>query len=189
MHTYINLPAFKAMIRAGDFVVLDTETTGIQQGEIVQIGIVDAQGNVLLDTLVKPLGAIPYETTKVHGITDAMVADAPGWAAVTQQVEAILRGRHVVVYNAPFDRKMMHQSAERCGLPRTDWKTFSTWWCAMEAFALEYVGGRFYGRYPRNHKLVVAAQHYNIPVRDAHNALGDALMTLHVVRALSGFKG
>lgn len=188
MRTRTNLIAFKQMIRGGDFVVLDTETTGIHVGEIVQIGVVDAAGEVLLDTLVKPTGRIPYETTRIHGITDSMVSDAPGWADITGQVESILRGRHVVVYNAIFDRKMMHQSAQCCGLPKTDWKTFSTWWCAMEAFAQEYAGGGYgyRSRYARNQKLTMAARHYGIPVRNAHSALGDALMTLAVVRAMVG---
>ena len=186
MRTSTNLIACKQMIRGDDFIVLDTETTGIHVGEIVQIGMVDATGQVLLDTLVKPVGRIPYETTRIHGITDDMVNGAPGWGDITAQVESLLRDRHVVVYNAVFDRKMMHQSAQACGLPKTDWKTFSTWWCAMEAFAQEYASRSFSHRRrtPRNQKLTMAARHYRIPVRDAHSALGDALMTLSVVRAM-----
>ena len=186
MRTNSSLATFKEMVRGGDFVVLDTETTGLNKAEIVQIGIVDASGEVLLDTLVRPMGRIPHETTRIHGITDDMVINAPGWADITGRVEAILRGRHVVVYNAKFDRKMMHLSAQSCGLPKTDWKTFSTWWCAMEAFAHEYASNGYSrrSRYARNHKLTVAAQHYGIPVVNAHSALGDALMTLKMVRAM-----
>lgn len=179
-----NMPAFRQMIKNGDFVVLDTETTGLYNAEIVQIALVDSQDNVLLDTLVKPVSRIPYEVIRIHGITNERVADAPSWADVTAQVEAALRGRDVVVYNATFDRKMLHTSAEAAKLPKVDWKTFSRWWCAMEAFA-ELQGSYRYGR-PKMHKLTNAARYYNIPVVDTHSALGDARLTLALVRAIAG---
>ena len=163
MRTTQSLAAFREMIRRGEYVVMDTETTGLHVGEIVQIAIVDPTDTVLLDTLVKPVGRIPYETTRIHGITDDMVADAPGWAAVTATVDSLLRGRDVIVYNAKFDRRMMHQSAQAAGLPKTDWKTFSQWWCAMQAFGEAYATGS-YGGYRRSrgrarwHKLAMAAE-------------------------------
>jgi DNA polymerase III epsilon subunit-like protein len=185
MRSIQSLTAFQTMIQRGDFVVLDTETTGLQRGEIVQIALVDAQGKMLLDSLVKPLSRIPREATAIHHITDSMVNDAPPWAEVSPQVEKLLRGRDVIVYNASFDRKMMHQSAEAAGLPKVDWKLFSQWWCAMEAFAEVYGQPGGYGRGYRWQKLSTAARYYRIPVVDAHSALGDALLTLKVVLAMS----
>lgn len=179
-----NIVAFKQMIQRGDFVVLDTETTGLINAEIVQIAVVDSQDNVLLDTLVKPVNRIPYDVIRIHGITNERVADAPSWADVTHQVQAILRDRDVVVYNASFDRKMLHSSADAAKLPKVDWKSFSRWWCAMEAFA-ELQGNYQYGRL-KMHKLVNAARYYNIPVVDAHSAIGDARLTLALVRAIAG---
>jgi DNA polymerase III subunit epsilon len=179
-----NVPAFKQMIHQDNFVVLDTETTGLFNAEIVQIGIIDSQDNVLLDTLVKPVNRIPYDVIRIHGITNERVVDAPSWAEVTAQVEALLRGRDVVVYNATFDRKMLHTSAEAAKLPKVDWKTFSRWWCAMETFA-ELQGTYNYGR-PKMHKLANAARYYNIPVVDTHTAIGDARLTLALVRAIAG---
>jgi DNA polymerase III epsilon subunit-like protein len=174
-----------AVVHRDDYLVLDTETTGIQQAEIVQIGIVDAQGQVLMDRMVRPLNPIPRAAIAIHGITDSMVADAPTWAETTAEVETLLRDRDLIVYNAVFDRKMMHQSAQQAGLPMTDWKTFSRWWCAMQAFAEVYGQPNRYGRGYRWHKLVNAAQHYHIPVVDAHSALGDARLTLALVKAMA----
>lgn len=59
---------------------LDTETIGLAAGfdEILQIGLVDEAGNVLLDTLVRPTRRTEWpEAEKIHGITPADVADAP----------------------------------------------------------------------------------------------------------------
>ena len=63
--------------------ILDTETTGLyDDAEIVEISIIDENGGVLLDTLVKPLKPIPAEATAIHGITNEMVATAPTWVAI-----------------------------------------------------------------------------------------------------------
>src|SRR3990172_950924 len=93
-----SLQAFKSMIRRGEFVVLDTETTGLERGEIVQIAVIDASGAVLLDTLVKPVNPIPPDASRIHGLYAADVADAPTWEAVSAQLVPLLTGRNVVIY-------------------------------------------------------------------------------------------
>lgn len=97
--------------------ILDTETSGLHgSAEIVQIGIIDVTGRVLLDTLVKPTRAIPRDASAIHGITDAMVKDAPTFADLAPQLREFLSGATVVIYNADFDIRMMEQSAAARGL-------------------------------------------------------------------------
>lgn len=181
------LQPFLAMLREGNYVILDTETTGLNDAEICQIGIVDGSGAVLIDTFVKPLAQIPSRATAIHGITNSMVKDAPSWADVSAQVVPLLDGRDVIAYNAVFDRKMMHQSAQAWGLPKVDWKTFSRWWCAMEAFSELYGESNSYRRGGFKYQsLKTAAAHYRVPVERAHTALADCMTTLAVVRAMIG---
>jgi DNA polymerase III subunit epsilon len=179
------LDGFCEMVRAGDYVVLDTETTGLSDGEICQIAIVDANGEVLLDTLVKTTQPIPEGATYIHGITGSDVANAPTWAALQPRVRGILKGRNVVIYNATYDRKMMHKSDERAGLQRTDYKLEATYWDAMEHYA-EHRGewNDYHGNY-RWQKLTNAARQVGISVENAHTALGDVLMTLAVIKAMA----
>lgn len=181
-----SLEAFKAMIRRGNYLVLDTETTGLERGEIVQIAVIDAAGSVLLDTLIKPINPIPGDASRIHHIYDDDVADAPSWALISPQLEKLLTGRDVVIYNAVYDRKMMHQSAEAAGLPKTDWKSLARFWCAMETFAELYGDWNEYRQSYRWQKLTTAASYYRLPVVDAHSALGDCLMTLAVVKRMAG---
>ena len=61
-----------------DPVVIDTETTGVgSQAEVCEIAIVGRTGETVVDTLVRPGRPIPSEATRIHGITNAAVADCP----------------------------------------------------------------------------------------------------------------
>lgn len=182
-----SLAAFKAMLKGGSYVVLDTETTGLERGEIVQIAVVSSFGNVLLDTLVKPKEPIPADATRIHGISDEMVKDAPTWETVRRDVFYAIAGRHCVVYNAVYDRKMMHQSAERWGMVKLDWKEYAAFWCAMTAFAEIYGDWNEYRGNFKWQKLETAAHYYKIPEQgQAHTALADCLTTLAVCKAIAG---
>src|SRR5690606_33823093 len=55
-------------------VILDTETTGLYDAEIVEIAVIDLGGNILMNTLVRPKNPIPAEVTAIHGINNEMVA-------------------------------------------------------------------------------------------------------------------
>src|SRR5512143_4348544 len=98
-------------------VYLDTETTGMHfTSEVIEIGIIDDQGAVLFDQLVRPRGKIDPAAGRVHGITLDMLAGAPTWEQVWPRAEAILTGRKVGVYNAEFDLRLMKQSHSRAWL-------------------------------------------------------------------------
>ncbi len=180
------LQALLEVVRSGQFLILDTETTGLERGEVVQIGVIDASGKTLIDTFVKPREPIPPSTTRIHGITNQMVAKAPPFETVVENLRQILTGQHVIVYNAVYDRKMLHQSAEAAGIEKTDWRSISHWWCAMEGFAEVYGDWNNMRRSYRWQKLATAARYYNLPVVDAHSALGDCLTTLAICKRMAG---
>ena len=90
-----NLNRFKDIVRSGDFVVIDTETTGLVGSEICQIAIVDSQGNTLLDTLVRPIHTIPLKAIEIHGIDNGKVQDAPNFAEVREQARVLMLDQNV----------------------------------------------------------------------------------------------
>lgn len=173
------------IIRSGNFLILDTETTGLERGEVVQIGVIDSSGSPLMNTLVKPINPIPQSTTLIHGITNRMVASAPRFAEVVDQLRDTLNGQQVIVYNASFDRRMLHQSAEMAGIEKTDWKAISRWWCAMEGFAEVYGDWNSIRRSYRWQKLSTAARYYGLPLVDEHSAVGDCLTTLAICKRMA----
>ncbi len=178
---------FKDVVARRNFVVLDTETTGIERpAEIVQIAIIDCDQNVLLDTLVKPKFPIPQAAINIHGITNEMVQDSLTWPDVREWVLRYIQDRDVIVYNATYDRKLMHWSDEAWNCPHVDYKERSQWHCAMEAYA-EHYGERhpYYGSY-KWQSLSAAMRQQGLEVQDAHSALGDCWMTIALIEKLCG---
>ena len=113
-------------------VYLDTETTGFgPRAEIVDIAVVSAAGEVVLESLVQPSRRIPADATAIHGITNADVKDAPAWCDLYHDLLRVLAGRRIIVYNVIFDRQMVNQACERYTLaaPAADWE------CAMRKYA------------------------------------------------------
>jgi DNA polymerase-3 subunit epsilon len=90
-----------------NWVILDTETTGLYDAEIVEIAIIASLGKILLDTLIKPSIPIPAEVTEIHGINDEMVADAPTFPEV-YPTDAALKDKRVLIYNSAFDIKILN---------------------------------------------------------------------------------
>lgn len=99
--------------------IVDTETTGMNadKDEIIELGLVvvavgatSGRAFEVLESyggLEEPRGPIPPETTRVHGITDAMVA---GQRIDDQRVEAMLKDVQLVIaHNAGFDRRFLEK--------------------------------------------------------------------------------
>ncbi len=165
-------------------VFLDTETTGLdEQAEIIEISVVDHDGAVLLDTLVRPQGQVPLEASRVHGLTDAHLRQAPTWDRVWPQVQQVLRGRVVAIYNADYDVRLMRQSNARYGLP---WALPDTEFvCIMKLYA------RFRGERNRRTgdyrwwKLEQAGRHCRIPIPNSHRALEDTRLARAVLQHIA----
>jgi len=158
------------------FLVLDTETTGLStRDEVIEIGIVDSTGAALLETKVFPRsGRVPAASTRVHGYTIEDLRGAPSWPEVLLELESLLAGRRVFAWNAPFDERMVAQSARQWQL-RTDLRGFE---CAMRAYtAVRSVTGSF--------RLERAALIEGVLVGgQSHTSLNDARLTLAVMQRL-----
>ena len=111
-------------------VYLDTETTGLKPtDQIVEICLLESDGTVLFESLVKPTVKIPADAMRVHHITDAMVSAAPGWPELWPQLEPILAQRRIAIYNAEYDLRLMQQSHRA---HRLTWATPVSAFCIMK---------------------------------------------------------
>jgi len=166
-----------------DPVILDTE--------IVELALIDAQGNTLIDTLIKPFDTIPQEVIYIHGIDNEMVANAPTFAEVVPDLLRLAEGRPIVVYNSEYDNRLIKQSAVKNGMPSEElWHLIDSQsqYCLMQLFA------GFYGEWNHSRKnykwkkLGEAAAFFGIDAAGAHRAKADCLMTLGVLQGIAGFE-
>jgi DNA polymerase-3 subunit epsilon len=163
---------------------LDTETTGLTPfDEIVEISILDADGAVVLDQLVRPTVSIPLDALAIHGITDEMVSDAPTWAQVWPDVEDVMRGKLVAIYNAEYDTRMMEQSHK---LYHMHWDVnLADFTCIMLLYA------QFFGEWNptrgtyRWHSLENAGLQTRIPLPNTHRAKDDAALARAVLHFIA----
>jgi DNA polymerase-3 subunit epsilon len=165
-------------------VYLDTETTGLDRSdEIVEISIIDHDGQVLFESLVKPSQPIPASTVRIHGITNETVRGAPAWPVVWPAVRSAMFSRLVVIYNAEFDLRLMQQTHARYRLP---WKDNFNTFDLLKLYA-EFRGEWDpYRRSYRYHSLQAAGQHCRISLPNAHRSTADTLLTRAVLLHIAG---
>lgn len=155
-------------------VILDTETTGLESAEAIEIAIVGMDGTALLDQRVKPQGNISDGAYQVHQISMEMLAGCPTWDQVYPAVRELLEGKHVIIYNADFDTGVLSYSGQLYQLPELEY----CWHCAMTVYA-KYFGewNDYYGSF----------KWQRLQGGD-HSALGDCRATLALIKQMAKSK-
>lgn len=174
-----------SMLRERPFVILDTETTGLDTtAEAVELAICSSKGAVLLNTLVKPVGPISPVAEKVHGISEAMLADAPTIAEVLPAIYEAAKGHIIVTYNAAFDIRILDQSCAARGVPHLSNYGSEGFFCAMVEYSTWANRFDFMRQQNRYISLLNAIRREGLQPREAHRALGDCWMTLDIICAV-----
>jgi len=92
---------------------LDLETTGLDSktDEILEIGIVSESGDILFNSLIKPVRNKTWEEAqKIHGITPKHVESSPTFNDVLPDVLDILADNTVIIYNADYDSRFLNNA-------------------------------------------------------------------------------
>lgn len=162
-----------------DYVVFDLETTGFswKSDEVIEISAITVNGHKVVSeftTLVNPGRAIPYQASRVNGITDDMVKDAPGFETALADFLKYA-GNHVLVgHNIhAFDLKFIERDCRRYfgKVPKNDYiDTLKLAKACLPQLA--------------HHKLTDLAEHYGISIQGAHRALNDCRMNQAVYECL-----
>ncbi len=104
------------------FVVFDTETTGLdpQRDEVVQIaGVRILRGRIVsgddFDQFVDPGRPIPESSSRIHGISDAMVAGAPDWPAARDAFLEFTDNAVLIAHHAAFDMAFLNRPPKAAG--------------------------------------------------------------------------
>lgn len=160
------------------YTVFDTETTGLlpHKDEIVQLGAVRiVNGRIVpgeqIDQLVDPGRPIPPASTKVHHVSDAMVAGKPDIIVVGRRFHRFAQGSVIVAHNAPFDMAFLHRHKARMGV-EWDHPILDTVLLSAVLFGASQV-----------HTLDALCERLSVTIPTAlrHTALGDAVATAEVL--------
>ena len=161
-------------VEATEFVAIDFETTGLYptSDRIIEIGAVRFTGGKIEDrfqSLVNPGIPIGTDASRVSGISDKDVADAPSIDQVLDRYLAFIDRRVLVAHNAPFDVGFLRAAIHEASLPDIENPIVDTLTLAMKAFPRR-----------RSYGLQNLAQELGLPLNQAHRALDDAEMCMRL---------
>ncbi|MFY7898642.1 MAG: exonuclease domain-containing protein [Chitinophagaceae bacterium] len=159
------------------FAIVDIETTGGYEGanNITEIAIVLHNGKEIegkYSTLVNPCMPIQKYVQSLTGITDSMVAKAPKFSAVAENVFNLLQNRIFVAHNVNFDYSYVKNELQLAGFQLTTPKL-----CTIRLTKKIFPNLPKYG-------LGTVCTELNIQVKNRHRAAGDALATAELFSIL-----
>jgi DNA polymerase-3 subunit epsilon len=148
-------------------VFVDLETTGATatHDRITEIGIIEVNGGRLISewsTLVNPGMSIPPMIQSLTGITNAMVAHAPAFEDIQQEVLQRLASKLFIAHNARFDYGFLKNEFRRCGV------TFNA-----RVLCTVKLSRKLYPEHAK-HNLDILLERHQLDCEARHRALGDA---------------
>ena len=152
-----------------NFIAFDTETTGIKPGQdrIIELGAVkfiDGKPGERFETLINPCMPIPPGASRVNGITDDMVADAPRIEAKLDELADFCGDLPLVAHNAPFDFKFVKAAVEKHRTKAPLGTVLDS--CELARKVLPNM---------INYKLGTLVAHFKFPTTTFHRAADDAV--------------
>lgn len=178
-----HLPASTAAARQAlrRCAIIDIETTGLDphKDHIIEIAVLRVARGEVLDTfssLVKPPLPIPEFITRLTGISDQTVSDAPAISTVEHHLSTLLKHTNPVLvgHNVDFDLSFIDSHLDSLNLGSSE--AFCT-----ARYARALLPRRLVGRY----RLDRVAAALNTEHRPCHRALDDAWTTFDVLRGLA----
>ena len=159
------------------YVVVDVEGNGHQPPDLVELAAVPIVGGRIGEPtswLVRPEQSIKYFATRIHGLTNQDVVDAPAFAAIKDEVLAALDADALVAHNAHVDVSVLRRKLG-------DWKTpevFDTLKLARRL--LPEMGGYKLGTLVDSFNLAEGMPGGLSPHRAAYDALVAARLFVHL---------
>ena len=160
-----------------DFVAIDFETANSLRSSVCSIGIVKVENGRIREekhTLINPLSEFHYYNTKIHGITEYMVQDAPTFEEYWPKFKEYVQNQTLIAHNASFDIGVLRESLNRFHEIPPTFQFGCSYRISKKVWPNLY-----------NHKLSTVANYLSIRLNH-HDALEDArasaLITIEALR-------
>jgi DNA polymerase-3 subunit epsilon len=161
------------------YAVVDIEATGGNhvKGRIIEIAVILFDGEKIVSeysTLVNPEVKIDWYVTKLTGIKNAMVADAPLFKDVAEEISNLVKGNIFVAHDVDFDYKFLKAELKKAGLPFNEPKV-----CTLKLSEKHLPEAESYS-------LGKLCEEMGIPIPEEvrHRAAGDAVATAKLLGLL-----
>jgi DNA polymerase III epsilon subunit-like protein len=177
----------KQMGELTGFLVVDFETAdnfikGVGYPEPIQIAILNKRGDVVLQSLINPVGEISLGSTAIHGRTKDQLIGCPMFIEIYPVIKCVLENYPFIVsYNAQFEEGVIDDTCRKLGLTPPD----ISWQCAMMAYSAYWGEPPKWGDGYKWQKLTDAAMRFNLALDGAHDAAADCRLTLGVMKAMA----
>ncbi len=153
------------------YAIIDIETTGgrADRDRITEIAIALHDGDKVIDTyetLIDPECLIPYGITRLTGITQEMVAEAPKFYEVARKIVEMTEHAIFVAHNVRFDY----------GFIRAEFKRLGYTYSRRQLCTVRLTRNAFPGL--GSYSLDNLIRHFDIPFRNRHRAMGDVEATI-----------
>lgn len=179
------------------YVVFDIETTGLNAStdKIVEIGAIHFQeGGHELDhfqSLVNPGIEIPEALTKIHGITNEMVINAPDIGQVIRGfTNFINRIPHDYYLGFRFPLLLAHNAVFDIGFINWNMRILnysdSSFIAPLNPITCTMMYSRIKNPRLRSHSLVNLVEAYSLPYNEHHRSIADCVHTKNVWLHLDG---
>jgi len=159
------------------FAAIDFELANAKPTGVCALGVAIFTANRLVKKykwLIRPPHGsgefLPYNT-RIHGITEEMVWDAPEFYEIWQTLSPVLSGKTLVAHNAPFDTSVLRKNCDHFGLKMESHPYVCSCQVAKKLFP-ELI----------NHKLSTVADYLGIPL-DHHDPASDAVASGFIMLA------
>lgn len=148
-------------------VFLDIETTGgsARYSRITEIGALRVENNKIVSTfkqLINPEEKVPPFITRLTGISDSMLWDAPTFRGIADELELFLDGALFVAHNVSFDYSFIKMEFARIGYKFN-----------MDRVCSAKLSKRLYPEH-RSHALDRIIERMELNVTNRHRAYDDA---------------
>lgn len=159
------------------YAIVDIETTGTNAGynAITEVAIYIHDGTKVTDhwsSLINPQSDIPPFIQQMTGITNEMVATAPTFDEVAEEIYHLLHPHIFVAHNAGFDYGFIRSHLADCG-----YELHAKKLCTVR-LSRKIIPGM------RSYSLGKLCESLGIIIHDRHRAAGDALATVHLFQHL-----
>ena len=168
------------------YAVIDVETTGLssKHEKIIDLALIIFDGSKVVDefySLINPERSIPAHITRLTGITNEMVKEAPKFWEVARDVVLMTENKFFVAHNVNFDYRFVRSEFGRLGY---DYKREKL--CTLK-LSRKLIPGK------KSYSLGNLCREMGFDIDDRHRAYGDAkataLLFQYLMRQQSGEKG